>query len=127
MNTPKVSDSIRCIAEATLPRRSETEPLFRKDWHARVFTLVVTLVHTQKIPWKSFQERLVVELAKHQTSMAPQTDEEVDLQYFDCWLAAAEETLRAEELINAEDVIAQIKVIKQTVHEIRDSQLIARS
>lgn len=119
MNEPEISPQVRCIAEATLPQRDKDEPLFRRAWHARVFTLIVTLVHNGKIPWVSFQERLAVVLKAQQDHKQPLTNEEIDLQYFDCWLDAAEATLLAERFIGAEDIATQIEAIRQSVSDIR--------
>lgn len=119
------SPEVRCLAEATLPQRGEGEPLFRKAWHARIFTLIVTLVNNEKIPWISFQKRLVASLKAHQKLDQPLTDEQVDLQYFDCWLEAAEQTLLFEGFVGASDIAMQIEVIRRTVAEIREGQLVA--
>ncbi|MDO6728236.1 nitrile hydratase accessory protein [Cognatishimia sp. 1_MG-2023] len=119
MSAPEISPQVRCMAEATLPQRDEGEPLFRRAWHARVFTLIVTLVHNGKIPWLSFQERLATTLKTQQDKREPLTNEEIDLQYFDCWLEAAEATLLAEGFVGAKDIASQIDTIRQSVSEIR--------
>jgi len=122
-----LSPKIRCLAEATLPQRGQGEPLFRKAWHARAFTLIVSLVNNENISWISFQERLVASLKRHQNAEEALTDEDVDLQYFDCWLEAAEETLLAEGFVGISDIAVQIEAIRHSVAEIREGQFAANS
>ncbi len=111
------------LARATLPERSEGEPLFRTPWHARIFALIVALVKSEQIPWKSFQEKLVSALNQHQSADAQLTAEEVDLQYFECWLLAAEETLLETGFVEISDVARQIEAIRASVAQTRADQL----
>jgi nitrile hydratase accessory protein len=106
-----------------MPTRKERGPLFRQPWHARIFAVMVVLVKDQRLEWKTFQERLVAELNEHQSPDGNLTPEEVDLQYFDCWLEAAEETLLESGFLSDADIVAQIVAIRKTVNEIRNSQL----
>ncbi len=84
---------------------------------------MVTLVKDDKMEWKAFQERLVHELKEHQTPEGRLSAEEVDLQYFDCWLRAAEETLLETGFIEGSDITNQIEHIKSNVADIRVQQL----
>lgn len=111
------------LARATLPDRSESEPLFRTPWHARIFALIVALVKNNQLPWKSFQQRLVATLKQHQSADVQLTAEEIDLQYFDCWLLAAEETLLEAGFVETSDVTRQIHDIRESVAKTRADQL----
>jgi nitrile hydratase accessory protein len=111
------------LAKCTMPTRQEGEPLFRQPWHARIFAVMVVLVKDQRLEWKTFQKRLVAELQEHQSPDGKMTPAEVDLQYFDCWLEAAEETLLESGFLSDADIVAHIGVIRKTVNEIRNSQL----
>ena len=111
------------LARATLPERREGAPLFRTPWHARIFALIVALVKNERIPWKAFQERLVVKLKEQQSAQVPLTAEEVELQYFDCWLLAAEETLREAGFVEESSVAEQIETIRASVAHTRAQQL----
>lgn len=111
------------LARATLPERSEDAPLFRTPWHARIFALIVALVKNERIPWKAFQERLVIKLKEQQSAQVTLTAEEVDLQYFDCWLLAAEETLREAGFVEESGVAEQIEAIRASVAHTRAQQL----
>ena len=113
------------LARATLPERSEDAPLFRTPWHARIFALMVALVKNERIPWKAFQERLVIKLKEQQSAQVPITAEEVDLQYFDCWLLAAEETLRDAGFVEENGVAQKIEAIRASVAQTRAEQLSA--
>ena len=111
------------LARATLPERAEDAPLFRTPWHARIFALIVALVKNERIPWKAFQERLVMKLKEQQSAQVSLTAEEVDLQYFDCWLLAAEETLREAGFVEESGVAEQIETIRASVAQTRAEQL----
>lgn len=111
------------LARCAMPPRAEGEPLFREPWHARIFAVIVALVKDQKLDWKAFQKRLVDELKAHQLPDARLTPEEVDLQYFDCWLDAAEETLHEAGFLEGNDISVQIDTIRGVINDIRESQL----
>ncbi|WP_179954327.1 nitrile hydratase accessory protein [Denitrobaculum tricleocarpae] len=111
------------LAQATLPDRSDSEPLFRTPWHARIFALIVALVKNEEIPWKSFQEKLVSTLKQHQSADVQLTAEEIDLQYFECWLLAAEETLLEAGFVETSQVARQIEAIRTSVVQTRADQL----
>lgn len=111
------------LAKCTIPPRSEGEPLFREPWHARIFAVMVSLVKDNRLEWKTFQKRLVSELKEHESPHARLTAEQIDLQYFDCWLEAAEQTLTSSGVLKSDDILAQLEVIKDTVQQIRESQL----
>lgn len=66
-------------------------------------------------------------LDTHQVRQQPQSDEEDDLQYFDCLLEVAEETLLADGFVDAQDIAVQIEAIRHSVTEIREGQLTANS
>jgi len=115
------------LARCTMPPRAEGEPLFREPWHARIFAVIVALVKDRKLEWNAFQTRLVSELKAHQSPDAQLTLEEVDLQYFDCWLDAAEETLDDAGFLTGSDIAAQIETIRSVISEIRLGQLRPRA
>lgn len=123
MNPLEQHREVLDLARATLPDRSENEPLFRTPWHARIFALIVALVKNNRLPWKSFQQRLVATLKQHQSADVELTAEEIDLQYFDCWLIAAEETLLEAGFVETSDVTRQIHEIRESVAETRTDQL----
>ncbi|USG60994.1 nitrile hydratase accessory protein [Sneathiella marina] len=123
MNTSDLHPGIREQAEAAIPAKPEGEPLFRLAWHGRIFALVVAMVNRDQISWKSFQQRLVHGLAQQQNADLQLSMEEIDLQYFDCWLAAAEEILREDGFLEAHELRVQMDGIRSTVAEIREGQL----
>lgn len=117
------NNSALILAQNSIPERDEGTPLFRRAWHARAFALIVTLVKESRVSWTSFQQRLVHHLNKQQAEQETCSPEEIDLQYFDCWLAAVEETLLEEALIEDGDVGRQIEEIRASVRAIRAEQL----
>lgn len=123
MNTYEQHRDVIGLAKCTMPPRREGEPLFRHPWHARIFAVMVALVKDERFEWRTFQERLVEELREHQSPEADLTPEEVDLQYFECWLHAAEDTLTDCGYLDEADIAEQIEAIRVTVRGIRDSQL----
>lgn len=123
MSVHDPADSVAAAALRSLPARSAQDPIFRLAWHARVFSLIVSLVKEGRIHWPDFQERLVRHIGKSEPSAGCATAEEIDLQYFDCWLEAAHETLVAEGIITDQDIAAQVERIHMTVEGIRVEQL----
>jgi nitrile hydratase accessory protein len=123
LTASRLSEHVAALAASTLPVRSEGEPLFRVAWHARVFSLIVSLVKDGRIPWTSFQKRLVGHIAANQPESGCLNAEEIDLHYFDCWLEAAHETLVAEGFITDKDVDEQVERIHETVEAVRTEQL----
>lgn len=123
MSTLDLDREMLRLAEATIPNRAEGEPLFPLAWHARIFALIVTLVKNRHIPWIAFQKHLVTALKRHQRPDMSLSAEEINLQYFDCWLEAAEETLTAEGFVGPNDVVEQIERIRASVAKIREGQL----
>ncbi|WP_287313624.1 nitrile hydratase accessory protein [Mesorhizobium sp.] len=123
MTGPRPSEHAAALAASILPLRSQGEPLFRVAWHARVFSLIVSLVKDGRIPWTLFQKRLVRHIAANQPESACLSSEEIDLHYFDCWLEAAHETLVAEGFITDKDLDEQVERIHETVETIRTEQL----
>ena len=117
------TDDALVLAQNSIPERDEGTPLFRRAWHARAFALIVTLVKESRISWPSFQERLVQHLGHQQSQNKTCSPEDIDLQYFDCWLAAVEETLVEEALIEDHEVAQQIEAIRASVAAIRSEQL----
>ncbi|CDX32197.1 exported hypothetical protein [Mesorhizobium plurifarium] len=117
------TNSLAAAALHALPARSAEDPIFRLAWHARVFSLIVSLVKEGRIHWPAFQERLVRYIGDRELSAGSQTAEEIDLHYFDCWLEAAHETLVAEGFITDLDVTAQVERIHAAVETIRIEQL----
>jgi nitrile hydratase accessory protein len=111
------------LARSTMPPRCDGEPLFREPWHARIFAVMVALVKGEKLEWIEFQERLTKDLKEHQSADVKLTSEEVDLQYFDCWLRAAEETLATSGFVDEQEVAHQIEAITASIDEIRQSQI----
>ncbi len=111
------------LAQCTMPPRRGDAPLFREPWHARIFAVMVALVQERRCEWKTFQRRLTAELAEHQAVEASLSPEGIDLQYFDCWLHAAEDTLIDGGFLDEADISGQIEVIRATIKEIRDIQL----
>jgi nitrile hydratase accessory protein len=75
--------------------------MFPQAWHARVFALVVALVENGQFSWSAFQARLAAR-TREKPSAADQHPGDIEDYYFDCWLAAAEETLEAEGLTTVE-------------------------
>lgn len=106
-----------------LPARSGQDPIFRLAWHARVFSLIVSLVKEGQIDWPAFQERLVRHIGDTEQHARCSTAEEIDLHYFDCWLEAAHETLVAKGFITDQDIAAQVERIHSAVEDIRIEQL----
>ena len=117
------TDDALVLAQNSIPERDEGTPLFRRAWHARAFALIVTLVKESHISWPSFQERLVQHLGHQQSQKKTCSPEDIDLQYFDCWLVAVEETLVEEALIEDHEVAQQIEAIRASVAAIRSEQL----
>lgn len=123
MSSPELSTDIATLAASVLPSRGADEPLFRLAWHARLFSLIVSLIRDGRIPWTAFQERLVRHIAASEKKHACVTAEEIDLRYFDCWLETANEMLVAQGFICEHDVAEQIERIHDTVESIRSDQL----
>ncbi len=64
--------------EGTLPR-DNGELVFSAPWEARVLALAVTLVDRLGLPWDSFRQHLIAQIAE-----AP------DRPYYESWAAALE-------------------------------------
>ncbi len=96
-------------------------PLFHAPWQTRIFALIVALVKAGHVPWTTFQTRLVQ--AVTDAGGANGDAAEIEAQYFDCWLIAAEETLLSEGFLSAQDVTDQIDEITVAVRAIRESQI----
>ncbi len=111
------------LARANLPRRDEDAPLFRAPWHARIFALIIALVKNEHLGWKPFQENLVVVLARHQSADQDQSDTQVEFEYFDCWLIAAEMTLLEAGFVAEDEISKHIDDIRAMVAQIRADQL----
>jgi len=118
-----VDDNVLLQAQRIILDRPEGNPLFRRAWHARAFALIVTLVKDSDLPWATFQTRLVERLAAQQKDASARDPEQIDLQYFDCWLEAVEDTLIAQKFIERPEISAQIERIRQSVADIRHSQM----
>ena len=110
-------------ARAAIPGVCEGEPLFHAPWQARIFALIVALVKKNHFPWKTFQEQLVAAIKQNNDGVNQQSAQHVEQDYFDSWLAAAEETLKINGFLTDDDVAEQIKQIRLSVKAIRDSQL----
>lgn len=102
--------------------RPEGGPLFQAPWQTRIFALIVALVQAGHFPWTAFQERLAANITAAEKGADPCDAAAVEARYFDCWLRAVEETLRAEGLIEADAVAARIEDIRATVDAIRSAQ-----
>jgi len=108
------------------------EPVFHAPWEARVFALVIALVEAGCFPFAEFQNRLTKRLAAAEASGAARqaTDTSgpagVSRYYYECWLAAAEDTLIGSGLITADSVQRHIGELETHVREIREHQLVAR-
>jgi nitrile hydratase accessory protein len=122
LNTLDFDRNVLCAAEATLPDRADAEPLFPLAWHARIFALIVAMVENEKISWAAFQSHLVAALREQQHPNIMSANE-INLQYFDCWLAAAEQTMMAKGLIVPGDVSEQIERVRASVAEARQGQI----
>lgn len=104
---------------ASIPGTCADGPLFRAPWQARIFALIVASVQAGHLPWADFQTRLAAEITEMERT-APAGG--VETAYFDCWLRAAEDTLRAADMIADGDIAAQIDTLRATIADIRAAQ-----
>lgn len=104
-------------------------PVFQAPWEARIFALVIALVEAGAFPFADFQNRLAAKLGEAESSgrAAKATREDgaagINRYYFECWLAAAEETLAATGLVAPDAVDTRIATLEAQVDAIRDHQL----
>lgn len=97
-------------------------PLFQAPWQTRIFALIVALVQAGHFPWSAFQSHLAAHITDAEAGADPCDATDVKARYFDCGLRAVEDTLRAEGLIEAEAIPAQIEAIRASVDAIRAAQ-----
>jgi len=119
--TSSPSDTL-ALAQSLIPERSDGEPLFHAPWEARIFALIVSLVRAGRLEWTTFQERLVRQIADRETAEPACGAEAVQRLYYECWLAAAEETLAAESLLEPGEVEETIAEIRRAVEATREAQ-----
>lgn len=79
------------------------EVTFAAPWEARAFALAVALAERGILHWEEFRDRLITAISQADAAVvegAPAAS------YYECWLAALEETVRARALANTVEIDA---------------------
>ena len=99
---PETNQQISVMAgRDALPRRNG-ELVFHDDWERRVFALAVALCEQGQYPWDDFREQLIASIANTQDS-AEDPDPKAP-GYYEHWLAALEQTLANNGIIQSEAI-----------------------
>jgi nitrile hydratase accessory protein len=83
---------------ASLPRRSG-ELVFQAPWERKVFALAVTLCAQGVFEWEEFRARLIAAIATAEHAAGPHARTSVLPSYYESWLAALEQLLRAKGIV----------------------------
>lgn len=79
--------------------------VFAEPWEARAFAIALTLSGGKRFSWDEFRERLIAEIAQADAADEGRGSSDADPgQYYECWLAALEQVLRAKSLLGAEEI-----------------------
>ncbi len=109
------------LALRTLPGTSAQARIFDAPWQARVFALIVALVKRGHLPWKTFHAKFLEEMSGDALA-GGQSSSLVERQYFECWLAAAEATLKDVGYLDHHDLGYMIAELRLSTQRIRDMQ-----
>ena len=71
---------------------------FTEPWQARAFALAFALADRGAFDWDQFRQRLIDAIAAYRATSDPAAD------YFNCWLAALEQSITASGVAAGEEV-----------------------
>jgi nitrile hydratase accessory protein len=78
---------------------------FAEPWEARAFAIALALSGGKRFSWDEFRDRLIAEIAQADAASEDRAGGDTKRgQYYECWLAALEQVLRAKSLLGAEEI-----------------------